>query len=430
MPSPNILSCVMRRRNERGVASSAALLLALLSCLAWGRVQPASQPPVSGRGGPPPQPVTIPKAIFAGAEPVRSCESLRSVVLPDTTIDVAVEEPGDERTAPSCRVTATVTHPPAGDRIKIFIGLPLKSWNGRFQGVGGGGFSGGNANAIRQPLSAGYAAGATDTGHEGGSGSFALDASGRLNWHAVRDNAYLGIHEMTVIGKALTAEFYGKAPRYAYFNGCSTGGRQGLSEAQRYPADYDGILSGAPAINWPKLHVEQLWGHAGDARSEALRSACASSRRRPLRRSRRATAIDGVKDGVLEDPRRCKFDPTALVGKVPNACDAITEADASVIRRIWEGPKRRDGSFLWYGLPRGAGFALSATGGTPLTGAPVRHHARLVPLLPDAESAVGLVDARRTRRTSSSGISRWSSSARSSAPTTRISRRSAIAAGS
>ena len=66
---------------------------------------------------------------------------------------------------------------------------------------------------------------------------------------------------MTVTGKALTQELYGKAPRYSYFTGCSTGGRQGLSEAQRFPADYDGILSGAPAINWPKLHVEQLWGH-------------------------------------------------------------------------------------------------------------------------------------------------------------------------
>jgi hypothetical protein len=77
-----------------------------------------------------------------------------------------------------------------------------------------------------------------------------------------------------------------------------------------------------------------------------------------------------VKDGVLEDPRRCTFDPKALVGTVPNACDAITETDASVIRKIWEGPKRRDGSVLWYGLPRGAGFALSATGGTPLTARP------------------------------------------------------------
>src|SRR5439155_10103197 len=86
------------------------------------------------------------------------------------------------------------------DRVKIFIGLPATNWNGRFRGNGGGGFSGGSAGSLRGPVAEGYAAGATDTGHEGGSGSFALDANGRLNWQAIQDNAYLGIHEMTVVG--------------------------------------------------------------------------------------------------------------------------------------------------------------------------------------------------------------------------------------
>ena len=122
--------------------------------------------------------------------PARSCESLRSVVLPDTTIDSAVV---DKDISPaSCRITAIVTHPPAGDAVKIFIGLPMTGWNGRFQGVGGGGFSGGSAGAIRTPILSGYASGSTDTGHEGGSGSFALDANGRLQWQLIRDNAYLG----------------------------------------------------------------------------------------------------------------------------------------------------------------------------------------------------------------------------------------------
>jgi feruloyl esterase len=332
-------------------------------------VPPAAQGPGGGRGGPPPEPVTVPKPLYPDADPVRSCESLKALTLPNTTIDQVTVDAGDERTPAACRVTATVTHPPAGDAVKVFIGLPLKTWNGRFQGVGGGGFSGGNAAGLRQPLLGGYAAGSTDTGHEGGSGSFALDANGRLNWHTIRDNAYLGIHEMTVTGKALVQEFYGKAPRYAYFNGCSTGGRQGLSEAQRFPADYDGILSGAPAINWPKLHVEQLWGHLVmleakhfvpqckyDLAIDAAVQAC--------------DAADGVKDGVLEDPRACTLDPKTLVGKSAGSCGEFTAADADVISKIWGGPRRRDGSFLWYGLPRGAAFALSATGGTPLTGRP------------------------------------------------------------
>jgi feruloyl esterase len=157
-------------------------------------------------------------------------------------------------------VTASTTHPPAGDQVRIWIALPMTNWNGRFLGTGGGGFLGGSAAGVVQPTALGFAAGATDTGHEGGSGSIALDANGRLNWQLIRDNAHVGIHEMTVTGKALVATIYGTAPRYAYFNGCSIGGRQGLMEAQRYPEDCNSIMAGAPAINWNRLHPQQLWG--------------------------------------------------------------------------------------------------------------------------------------------------------------------------
>ena len=105
------------------------------------------------------------------------CESLAKVSLPNTTIDYATLDPSNGW----CRITATITHPPSSDRVKVFIGLPVTNWNGRFQGNGGGGFSGGSAGSLRGPVARGYAAGATDTGHEGGSGSFALDANGRLN---------------------------------------------------------------------------------------------------------------------------------------------------------------------------------------------------------------------------------------------------------
>lgn len=303
-------------------------------------------------------------------QPVRACESLASVALPNGAIESAAVEPATATRPAFCRVAATLTHPPAGDRIRVFIGLPITGWNGRFQGVGGGGFSGGNPNGVLAPVAEGYAAGATDTGHEGGSGSFALDANGRLNWLLIRDNAYLGIHEMTLAGKALVEAFYGAAPRYSYFNGCSTGGRQGLMEAQRYPADYDGILSGAPAINWTKLHVEQMWGQlamlqAGDflpqCKFAAAQAAAVAA----------CDADDGVKDGVIDDPRSCAFDPSQLVGASSGGCGAFTEADADVIRKIWQGPRRQDGSFLWYGLQRGGDFsALSGTGGAPPAGRP------------------------------------------------------------
>ncbi|MCI0747809.1 MAG: tannase/feruloyl esterase family alpha/beta hydrolase [Verrucomicrobia subdivision 3 bacterium] len=305
------------------------------------------------------------KPLYPGAKPVCSCEDLARISLPNTTINSATIDPSNGW----CRVTATVTHPPSGDRVRVFIGLPVTNWNGRFRGNGGGGYSGGSAGSLRGPVAQGYAAGATDTGHEGGSGSFALDANGRLNWQAIRDNAYLGIHDMTVVGKALTEAFYGKTPRYSYFVGGSTGGRQGLMEAQRYPDDYDGIVSGCPAINWHRFIPAILWPQVVmvnaknfvpksklDAATAAAIKAC--------------DELDGVTDGVIDDPPRCAYDPKALVGtKIGD--DTFTEADADVVRKIWEGPRGQDGGFLWHGLARGTDlFALAATRGSPLTGRP------------------------------------------------------------
>ncbi|MBZ5624010.1 MAG: tannase/feruloyl esterase family alpha/beta hydrolase [Acidobacteriia bacterium] len=324
------------------------------------------------RGAPSPVPPAVPpRPLIANAEAVRSCESLRSVAVANTTIESAAVEPGIGASSEVCRVTATVTHPPAGDRVKVFIGLPVKNWNGRFQGTGGGGFSGGNPNGVRPPAALGYAAGATDTGHEAASGGFALDANGRLNWMLIRDNAYLGIHEMTVIGKVLTESFYGKAPRHSYFSGCSTGGRQALMEAQRYPQDYDGVVAGAPAINWTKLHVEQLWGQLVMKESDHFVPQCKFAAATVAAVSA-CDAIDGVRDGVIEDPKRCTFDPKALLDAPAGECGALTAADVDVIRKIWQGPRRRDGSFLWYGLAPGGDFGgVSATGGTPLAGRPM-----------------------------------------------------------
>ncbi len=181
----------------------------------------------------------------------------------------------------------------------------------------------------------GFSAGATDTGHEGGSGKFALDANGRQDWQAIIDNAYLGIHEMTVVGKALTQAFYGKAPRYSYFVGGSTGGRQGLMEAQRFPDDYDGIVSACPAINWHRFVSASLWpqvvmlsttNFVSKAKLDAVTAAAIAA----------CDADDAVKDGVIDDPFRCAYDPKVLIGtKVGD--DTFTAAEA---RRAAHRPQR------------------------------------------------------------------------------------------
>ncbi len=137
-------------------------------------------------------------------------------------------------------------------------------------------------------------------------------------------------------------------------------------EAQRYPQDYDGIVSAAPAINWNRFHLQHLWGPvimnaAGNPipacklakATEAAVAACDS--------------IDGVTDGVIEDPKRCTYDPKPLIGTSAGECGSFTDADVNLIRKMWEGPRREDGSFLWYGLPRGADLnALWTSRGTPL----------------------------------------------------------------
>jgi feruloyl esterase len=245
----------------------------------------------------------------------------------------------------------------------------MKNWNGRFHGTGGGGFVGGTSNSLRGPVGRGFVTGATDTGHEGGSGSFALDEHGHLNWQSIIDNAYLGIHEMTLVGKALTEKLYGKPAKYSYFVGASTGGRQGLSEAQRFPDDYDGIISGCPAINWHRFLPADVWpevvmnnakNFVPKAKLDAATAAAIAS----------CDEADGVKDGVIDDPIHCSFDPKELVGKKIGDSD-FTEADADVIRRIWEGPRGKGGRFLWYGMERGSDLsALAGTGGSPLSGRP------------------------------------------------------------
>jgi feruloyl esterase len=303
--------------------------------------------------------------LIPGAKPARSCESLAQITLQNTTIESASEHPAEGPLPATCRVTAIVTHPPTEDRVAVWIGLPVEGWNGRFQGSGGGGFSGGSPRGSLQPTAQGFAAGSTDTGHEGNRATFALDERARLNWQLIRDNAHLGIHEMTRVGKAVTKAYYGVAPKYSYFNGCSTGGRQGLMEAQRYPEDYDGVLSGCPAINWPKLHVEQLWGPLVMNQSNHVVASC------KMETARQASVahcdpLDGVTDGVIEDPRKCSFEADSLVGSSSPGCGVITKDDADIIAKIWQGPRRQDGSFLWYGLTYGADFAgLNRVAGDP-----------------------------------------------------------------
>jgi tannase/feruloyl esterase len=273
-----------------------------------------------------------------------SCEALASLAFPDAKITAAdpvaagaFSPPGagaaQQNTAfkqlPAfCRVAARL-QPSSDSDIKIELWLPASNWNGKFQGVGNGGWAGSiNYAAMAEALNRGYATSSTDSGHQGGAGPW------MQNQDKLIDFGYRAVHEMTVKSKAVTAAYFGNGPRLSYFNGCSGGGRQGLIEAQRFPGDFDGIVAGAPALN--------TTGRAAFAMSIA--QAMHKDEANYIPPSKYALihnavlgvcdAADGVKDGVLENPKQCKFDPKVLEcrsGEV-DAATCLTAAQVESVR--------------------------------------------------------------------------------------------------
>jgi len=250
-----------------------------------------------------------------------------------------------------CRVAVTLT-PSSDSDIRIEVWLPDSStWNGKFQAVGNGGWAGtiGYA-AMATALAAGYATTSTDTGHVGNTASFALGHPEK-----VIDIGYRAVHEMTVQAKAIVNGFYNSAPKYSYFNGCSLGGRQGITEAQRYPADYDGIVAGAVAWGGMDRYVGVIMNQAAMLKAsgayippekypavhEAVLQAC--------------DGLDGVKDGILENPLACRFDPKVLQCKAgEDTVSCLTPAQVQSAKAIY-APSRdpKTGKVLTGGLMPG-----------------------------------------------------------------------------
>jgi feruloyl esterase len=229
-----------------------------------------------------------------------------------------------------CRVSA-VLRPSADSAIKIEVWLPDSGWNGKLEAIGGQGWAGSiGYPALRAALQRGYAAAATDSGHTGGEGTFALEHPEQL-----ADFAYRSAHEMTVAAKALAARFFGTAPRLSYWDGCSTGGRMALTEAQRFPEDFDGIVAGAPA-NFSSHQAAQMMSVALAVHRD--QASFIPPAKYPLIHQAALAACDardGVKDGVIEDPSRCSFDPKLLECKSGDAETCLTAPQVAAARAIY-----------------------------------------------------------------------------------------------
>ena len=211
--------------------------------------------------------------------------------------------------------------------------MPVSGWNGNLQSVGNGAWAGAiSYPAMATALGQGYAAASTDTGHAGNNVTFVVGHPEKLT-----DFAWRAVHEMTVAAKAIIAANYGRPPARSYWNGCSTGGRQALTEAQRFPGDYDGIIAGAPDGFATRVQGVQVWiaqqthrdeaGYIPPAKYPIVHSAVLEA----------CDALDGVKDGVLEDPQRCHFDPKHLECKGEDGPACLTAPQVEVVRKIYAG---------------------------------------------------------------------------------------------
>lgn len=299
----------------------------------------------------------------AGDDPARDCEALVSLDLgANTAVSDAGIRQGADGEGDICRVVLTTTHPPAGDAVTSWVHLPVDGWNGRFLGIGGGGFTAGSEDRMADRVKEGFAAASTDAGNPSGTATtIGLNPDGTLNRAGQENYGHRSIHEMTVDGKAVTAAFYGQEADGSYFEGCSTGGRQGAMEAQRYPEDYDGIVAGAPVLNYPRLQVAQLWSQVVMLEEDRVLSPCILDAAREAVVAECDALGDGVVDGVIGDPLACAFDYGSLVGQETDCGETITEEDAAVLTAIAQGPRGADGRFLWYGLAPGATYELTGS---------------------------------------------------------------------
>jgi feruloyl esterase len=254
---------------------------------------------------------------------------------------------------PFCRVHG-VARPVPGSQIGFEVWLPQHRWTHRLHMLGNGSYSSSiyweqMADRIRR----GDVAVATDTGHSG-DGNDMLFVVERPE--ALVDFSHRAVHESTVVAKAIVAAFYGAPAKYSYFSGCSTGGYQGLSEAQRYPEDFDGIIAGAPGNNRSRLNLAFLWNFAANHRAD--NSQIVPDSRLPMLTRAVVAAcdrIDGVADGVIGDPRECGFDPAQLQCRGTDGENCLTAEQVAVVRKIYQGPRdARTGAQLYPGLTLGS----------------------------------------------------------------------------
>jgi feruloyl esterase len=322
---------------------------------------------------------------MASQSQAATCESLLALSLANTTITVAqmvaagafsppvagrgkAHEAAALKQLPAfCRVAATL-NPSTDSDIKIEVWMPLAHWNDKFQAVGNGGWAGfvtygGIGRGMAEALKRGYATASTDTGHTGNTAAPFLGHPEKLV-----DFGYRAVHEMTVAAKAIIDAFYGTRAKFSYWNGCSSGGRQGLMEAQRFPADYDGIIAGAPAN--PQTRLASWNVYVGQAALKNPANMIPATKYPMIHRAvlDACDALDGLKDGLIDDPTRCRFDFKTLQCTNQDSSSCLTVEQVELARTVTSpAVHSKTGEVIFPGLALGAelGWANKIGGPEP-----------------------------------------------------------------
>ncbi len=299
------------------------------------------------------------------------CGALSSMTIPGGSITAAKSVPAGNFTPAGGRAVDNlpafcevhgVLKPTAVSQINFEVWLPESGWNGKLEGVGNGGLAGTiSYPAMGTALRNGFATASTDTGHTAAEPKEWLENRERLI-----DYSYRGLHLTTEAAKAIVKAYYSQAPKYSYYLGCSTGGKQGLMEAQRYPADYDGVIAGDAANFWTHQMMNEVWigvvtsspeTNLPQEKLELLQNATLAA----------CDALDGASDGIVSDPRGCHFDPKKLQCAGADGPGCLTAAQVGAVEKIYGGPVNpRTGKKLYPGLYPGGELGWGKSGGNML----------------------------------------------------------------
>jgi feruloyl esterase len=324
----------------------------------------------------------------------QSCESLASLKIANVTITSATAisappdwevpstpgrfgtPPGLKVSVPFCRVAAFAA-PTSDSHISFEVWLPTTAnWNGNYVGIGNPGFIGAiSYGGLVREIARGSVAASTDTGHgDVGATSEAPDAWAIGHPEKVEDWGHRAVHETTLAAKALLQAYYGKPAKLSFWSSCHEGGNQALTEAQKYPLDFDGIAAGDPAYYITHLQAASEWFGWISLKDGGVKGAAyiPPAKYAVIHRAvlDQCDMIDGVRDGVLENPRQCHFDPETIrcPGKTDNP-SCLTGPQVETAKMIYAGPKSADGKSIYPGFDPGSelSWSIMAAGPEPIS---------------------------------------------------------------